>query len=190
MSRSIGLLVSGHCEVVAVPILIRRLLHERLRVYDVQPDSRPIRKPEGQLLQQGSRVLEDTIERLRRRHDGVLVMVDLEDDCPAEWSPRLQARCQTACPDKPIAFVAAWRELETWFVWSAQSVLGVAPPTHPERKRDAKTFLRHNGCPHYNEVADAPGLAHRLDLDHVRGRSDSFRVFCDRVESIARQLTR
>ena len=80
MNRSIGLLVSGHCEVVAVPILIRRLLHERLRVYDVQPDSRPIRKPEGQLLQQGSRVLEDTIERLRRRHDGVLVMVDLEDD--------------------------------------------------------------------------------------------------------------
>lgn len=188
MSRTIGLLVSGHSEVAGVPILMRRLLGE-LGIHGVQPGKSPIRKPEGQLLKRDTRTLEDTIERLRRRHDGILVMVDLEDDCPAQLAPRLQARCEAACPDKPIAFVAAWRELETWFVWSAETLLGVPPPPHPEAKRDAKKFLKHNGRPNYNEVADAPGLAARLDIDRVRASSDSFRIFCDRIEHIARRLS-
>lgn len=183
MNRTIGLLVSGHCEVAAVPILARRLLHEQLDVYDVRLAT-PIRKMENQLLQRGSDLLERTIERLRRRHDAILVLIDLEDDCPAEFAPVLQARCEAACPDKPIAFVAAWRELETWFVWSAESLLGVTPPADPEAKRDAKKFLRHNGRPNYNERADAPGLAAGLDIEHVRARSDSFRVFCDRVAGL------
>ena len=85
--------------------------------------------------------------------------------------------------------MAAWRELETWFVWSAETLLGVPPPTHPEAKRDAKNWLRHNGRPNYNEVADAPGLAAKLDIDRVRAGSDSFRIFCDRIENIARRLS-
>lgn len=188
MTRSIGLLVSGHSEVAAVPILVRRLLHEQLCIYDVQP-GQPLRKPEGQLLQRDGGTLEDAVRRLRRRHDAVLVMVDLEDDCPAEHGPTLQARCEAACPDKPVAFVAAWRELETWFVHSARALLDAEPPADPEARRDAKRFLKHNGCPGYNERADAPALAAGLDLEHVRARSDSFRVFCDRVERIARALT-
>jgi len=187
MSRSIGLLVSGQTEVVAAPVLVRRLMHERLHIFDVHL-GRPVRKPEGQLLQQDKRILEDAIERLRRRHDAILVLIDLEDDCPARYGPILQARCDRACSNKPIAFVAAWRELETWFLWDAQRLMGTQHPG-PERKRDAKTFLKRNCAHGYNEVADAPGLAAKLDLMHVRARSDSFRVFCDRVERLARALS-
>lgn len=187
MTRRIGLLVSGHTEVAAAPILIRRVLYERLSVFDVQPD-RVLRKAENQLLKEGSIVLEQSIQRLRQNHDAVLVMVDLEDDCPARRGPMLQARCDAACPDKPVAFVAAWREFETWFLWDANNLIGVQEPTHPERGRDAKKFLKKNRIDGYNEVADAPGFAARLDLERVRARSDSFRVFCDRVERLARAL--
>lgn len=43
--KLIGLLVSGHSEVEAAPVLLRRLLHQHLQVYDVAP-GRAIRRPE------------------------------------------------------------------------------------------------------------------------------------------------
>ena len=188
--KTIGLLVTGHGEVDAVPVLIRRLFHEVLYVFDVQPGNPVIRQPESKILKVGDDTLERKVQQLASRHDAVLVLIDLEDDCPAQYGPQLQGRMTTACPHKPCTVVCAYREFETWFVYDSQNLFGVQPPNAPERKRNSKKWLKGEGrIPNYNEVADSPGLCGRLNLLTVRAGSDSFRVFTDRVRDLAVKIS-
>ncbi len=182
---SLGLLVSGHGEVEAIPVLVRRLL-EVDGIFGVKIDS--IRKPESTLLKVGDQTLENQVQRLRAAHDAVLVLIDLEDDCPKETAPLLQERVEKACADKPCYVVCAYRELETWFMWDAQNLLKCDPHPDPERIRGAKEWLKKNGLPRYNEVADSPKLCARMDVELVKRQSDSFRVFVDRISRLARVL--
>lgn len=182
--HTIGVLVTGHGEVEAIPILIRRALHESLGVYDVGVGD-VIRKPEQSVLHRSNGVLKNTALRLAKRNDAVLVVLDLEDDCPAQTGPALQARLDAAVPHKPGAVVCVYRELETWFIYDAENLFGVAALPNPESRRDAKKWLRNDAmCFGYNERADSPRLCGRLNRDHVRSVSDSFRVFEDRLERL------
>ena len=56
--------VEGHGEVQAVPILLRRVLHEKLQIYDIVLEP-PIRVPKSKLLKQGE--LERAVELAARR---------------------------------------------------------------------------------------------------------------------------
>lgn len=185
---SIGCLVSGHGEVEAFPVLVRRLLHERIGRFDVSV-GHPCRKPEKTLLKVGDDTLERTVARLAADHDAVLVLIDDEDGCPAKDGPDLLLRASAACSHKPVAVVLAYREYETWFLRDAPALLGVAAPGNPEAMRDAKGWLRRNGLPTYNPVADCAGLTGRLNLD-VAGLSDSFRILGDRIFAIVAALPR
>jgi hypothetical protein len=184
----LGLLVSGHAEVEALPVLLRRLLAP-MGVYPRMRDV--IRAPESTLLKKGDDTFERQIQRLRASNDAVLVLIDLEDDCPKQVAPTLQARAAAACSDKPCYVVCAYRELETWFMWDAQALLGCAPHPDPEAVRGAKKWIKQNSPSFrgYNGPADSPKLFARLDLSLVKARSDSFRVLTDRVARIAKALT-
>ena len=82
-----------------------------------------------------------------------MILLDADDDCPAELARALARRAEAVRPDRRIRVVLAKREFEAWFLAAAQSIAGrrgiresVAPPADPESIRDAKGFLD-LGCP-------------------------------------------
>jgi hypothetical protein len=117
---------------------------------------------------------------------GVLVVLDADDDCPAELGPSLLKRAQTARPDKRIAVVAANREFEAWFLAAATSLAGkhdlsadFSNLANPESPRDCKGLLtkaRPKGKP-YKPNVDQQFLASIFDMKMAREHSDSFDKF-------------
>jgi hypothetical protein len=117
---------------------------------------------------------------------GILVLVDADDDCPAELGPRLLARAQKARQDIRIAVVLANREFEAWFLAAAPSLAGkqgfpdqLLSPDNPEVPRDCKGWLtraRTSGRP-YKETVDQTALASIFDIKMARDNSPSFDKF-------------
>ena len=191
MQKKIGVLVSGRGEEEAIPLLLRRVLHEYLSEYAIQPGDM-LRKAETQLLHRKQDVLERTIQRLARKNDAILIVVDSEDDCPAQLGPEFQARARAAYADErvPIFFVCVYRELETWFIHDAMNLFGVEPLADPYSRRDAKGWIKHStDLRGYSEVLHSPRLCGQLELLELMERSDSFRVFVDRIERIVAALS-
>ena len=85
-------IVEGHGDVEAVRVLLRRVLQEKLQRYDVAIEP-SIRVPKDKLLKPGE--LERAVNLAARRTsatDGIVVLVDADDDCPAELAPAMTAR--------------------------------------------------------------------------------------------------
>jgi hypothetical protein len=124
---------------------------------------------------------------------GVLVLLDADDDCPAEYGPLLLARAQAARPDKQVSVVLANREFEAWFLAAAPSLAGqfgfpseFARPQNPETPRDCKGLLtkaRPKGQP-YKETVDQAPLTSIFDLKMAREHSDSFDKFYREVSRL------
>jgi hypothetical protein len=181
------LIVTGHGEKEAVPILIRRIATEinPSLVVDI-PEI--LRESESSLRQAGG--LERHVERAAQRLDGpggVLVLLDCdwENGCPARDGPALLARAQQTRPDKLIAVVLAKQEYEAWFLAAAESLAGkrglpvdLTAPDDPETIRGAKEWLRSRMPANraYSETIDQPKLTAALDLEMAR-RADSFDKF-------------
>ena len=110
---------------------------------------RPIRIGRQKLLKDGE--LERAVELAAGQAgaDGcVLILLDADDDCPAELGPGLLQRAQTKRPDCAISVVLAKAEYEAWFLAAGDSIAGkrgiagsVTPPPDPESIRDAKGWL-------------------------------------------------
>lgn len=102
MGTSVGCIVEGHGEVEAVPVLIRRIAAA------VDPTlvlriPHPIRIPRSRLVKPGE--LERAVELAARQvgaRGAVLVVLDADDDCPAQRAPELLGRAVQARPDLPI----------------------------------------------------------------------------------------
>lgn len=113
---------------------------------------------------------------------GVLVLLDADDDCPAELAPALLARARDARKDRPASVVLAKREFEAWFLAAAPSLRGrrglaadLALPPDPELPRDCKGWLsRHRSDGRgYKPTADQAALAAAVDLRLARTNSPS-----------------
>ncbi|MGH7150819.1 MAG: DUF4276 family protein [Planctomycetota bacterium] len=116
----------------------------------------------------------------------ILVLLDADEDCPAEEGPRLLGWARRERGDVECAVVLAKRELEAWFVASIDSLRGhrkvrmdAAPPLRPEEIADAKGWLSAAMEPgaRYGPVKDQAGLAEVFDLGLARMRSPSFEKF-------------
>jgi hypothetical protein len=141
--------VEGHGEVIALPVLLRRLVIERISPGSPPPNvPNPHRIPKGSLK---AGQLEKAVAAAGNRvlgAGGILVLVDADDDCPGTEGPEWLARARKARSDKPIAVVFAKREFEAWFLAGASSLAGkrglstdlTAPPA-PEEVRGAKEWL-------------------------------------------------
>lgn len=180
---TIATVVEGQGEVLALPVLLRRMAGE------FAPETwldlpRPHRVDRGVLLGDGG------IEKATAQAGpaaGVLVLADADDDCPARCGPHLRERAQKARPDRRIRVVLANREFEAWFLAAASSlggVRGLRPdlevPQNPERPRDCKGWLtahRTDGQS-YKPAADQAALTAVFDLDLARCNSPSFAKFC------------
>ena len=183
MLLKIGCIVEGQGEVAAVPVLIRRIAAERYSemVIDIH---RPIRVKRTQVVQPDQ--LEHEVELAVQRIGGngaIFIILDSDDDCPAELGPALLRRASQVRSDLPIAVVLAKHEFEAWFLAAAESLRGqrglkddLDSPNDPEAIRDAKGWLskRMEDSRTYRETRDQPALAALFDITQARQAADSF----------------
>jgi hypothetical protein len=162
--------------VQAVPLLVRRIA-ERLTPIRPIVALRPIRIPRNRLLRAGE--LERAIDLAALQttpEDGILVLIDADQDCPKELGPTLLNRAETHRPDRRIRVILAKSEYESWFLAAADSLgagqesAEVQSPPDPEAVRDAKGMLcRLLGWRRsYRETLDQPALTVRFDLEQAR----------------------
>ena len=182
MTVQIGCIVEGYGDVKAVPILIQRIaesLYPELLI--VTP--RPIRIPRNRVVKEGE--LERGVELAARKIGGkgaLLILLDSDDDCPAQLGPELLRRALQVRSDLFFAVVLAKYEFESWFLAAAESLQGqrglkndLESPNNPEAIRGAKGWLkqRMESGETYRETLDQPALTARFDLDRAR-HADSF----------------
>lgn len=173
----VGLVVEGHGEVKAVPILFRRIGS----AIDVSVNLQimpPIRRPRDSLIKKPDelkRAVELAALKARPR-GGVFVLLDSDDDCPAELALSLLDLAKSAGMGLPVSVILPQREFEGWFLVAAESLRGrrglpldLAPPRNPEQIRAAKEWLRERMPGRvYSETIDQPALAQLFDLNQAR----------------------
>lgn len=187
-------IVEGKGEVDAVPVLVRRIAASYVPERYVTVE-RPIRRMRSDLVQPNG--LERVIELAARQTgpaDGILVLLDADDDCPVEVAANLRARAERTRPDRHVRVVVASREFEAWFLAAAESLRGVhglaadlAPPANPESIRDAKGWLtaRTRSGHSYKPAVDQAALSQLFDLEQA-ATARSFRKFIKDVVELAR----
>ncbi len=180
-------IVEGDGDAKAVPVLIRRVLHDRLRLYDWEvthpkkAHSLPtLRKKLANYLRYAA--MEDEAQ-------GVLILLDLDDGCPKEEAQRLAAEIRSQAARLPVAIVLAHREYEAWFLASIETIApqygeDLTPPADVESVRDAKGWLSRRLFPggRYKETAHQPSMTTEIDFDLAARRSRSFSRFLHAVE--------
>ncbi len=177
----LGIIVEGHGEVSAAPVLVRRIITElidpNLWVDILKPD----RKKRNLLVKEEE--FERALEAMARRvgsDGGVLVILDADDDAPCLLGPKLLGWARSKRPDRRHGVVVAQREWEGWYLEAVESLRGkrgllddVERPPNPESLRDAKGWFDARMAEGYAETLDQAAFAAELDLSAAR-RSDSF----------------
>lgn len=190
---TIASVVEGHGEVPSLPKLLYRLA-EQHSVHSLRTPT-PWREPRDRLIKAGGieQVVRSVATHVTGTSGGVLVVIDADDDCPAELGPALLRRAQGSRPDLPVRVVLAKREFEAWFLAAAPSLAGIhgfasdlRTPADLENIRGAKEWLAHRRTEDrtYKETIDQKILTSAFDLKMARANSDSFDKFCRDVESL------
>ena len=189
------LIVEGHGEVEAAPVLLRRLLGEAdCRTVGV---GRPIRRTQSQLrskegIQDGVR-----LALLQPECAAVVILFDGEDDCPKELADQVRAWAREAAAGKPCEVVIAYREYETWFLAALESLRGqygiandATAPENLESRRDAKgaleEFMPTDRA--YSETGDQPAMSAVFDMRLAHRRNRSFRKLVKAIGDLLAQL--
>lgn len=187
-------IVEGHGEVRAVRSLLTRIGDICLSD-DYVDVLRPIRQPRGSLVHPKKDTLERAIQLAAYRlqeagpSDGrfILLMVDADQDCPAQLGPALHGRAQATRPDIEIFTCLATVMFETWFVGAAESLsdyIGeVAPaeiPSDPEAAGAGKGWIK-SRMGTYSEPIDQPRLTATFDIEASAMRCPSLRRLVERL---------
>jgi hypothetical protein len=177
--------------VEALPILLRRLLHQRYQRYGVE-----IAKPKkagssGKLIKELERFLR--YAAITPQCGSILVLIDADDKCPKELAESLASRSKALGLSKPTAIVCAKCEYETWFLASLNTIRGRAAISETARfrgevesLRGAKEWLSDQMPPDrtYKETTDQASLTSLIDLSLAHANSRSFRRLCHAVEQL------
>ena len=191
-SVTIASIVEGHGEVSALPKLLHRLAAE-FPMVELRTPKPPWRRPRGSLVAPNGIEREVESNSWVGPSGGILVILDADDDCPAQLAPELLSRAKAARPDLRVSVILAKREFEAWFLASAQSLAGrhgfqadMTAPDDPEGVRGAKEWLsRHRPKGHpYKETVDQAALASAFDIRQARKHSPSFDKFCREIEAL------
>lgn len=178
----IASIVEGEGELEAVPVLIHRIAEIGFPALPVQALS-PLRVPRHRLIKTGE--LERATELAAREvggQGGLVVLLDSDDDCPAELGPALRERVRQTRRDLPATVVLAKREYECWFLAAAPSLrtvaglpAGVEAPPDPEAVRGGKEWLtqQRQGSQAYNPVLEQAKFTRQMSFEEAR-RAPSF----------------
>ena len=181
MNPVVACIVEGHGERHAAPLLVRRIAESLpVPVYiDVPP---AIRIPRTRLvrvgeLERATKLAMSRVVESRVAGGGVLVLIDADTDCAAQFGPELLARARSVGGATPVEVVLAVMEFEAWFLAALTSLRGqrgiqadAEAPPNPEAVRGAKEALRRQMAPGsaYSPPTDQPALAALMDLDAAR----------------------
>lgn len=186
---SIGLIVEGHGEVLALPELVRRVC-AHLQVSAVVA-SRGFRVPRSNLTSTSSSDFENALAALAG-NDAILVVLDADDDCPVTLARDLQNRAGIRFSETPqVEVIIANREFEAWIIagfidFPSKHVNHQLLPSDPERQRDAKGALRVSLTQRkYTATVDQVRLSAQFSLDSARANSRSFRRLIDAIQSLS-----
>jgi len=198
-------IVEGDGEVRALPLLLRRLFHEVLQVYDIN-----VAQPKN-AHGCGNLTASDQLERfvkyalLEPECDGVLVLIDndavegvigtneLNDTCAPAFACYLATRIHHLSPTKPVVIVVARWEYESWFLASLDTMnqaisipQGTAYPGDIESERSAKGWIDRRLAPgqKYLETRDQVRMTAHLDLRAAELGSRSFRRLKHALEQL------
>ena len=188
-------IVEGHGEVVALPILVRRLIEES-EAWPIQV-GRPIRRPRSQLVSKPGVKQAVRLALIQPNCSAILVLIDGNSDCPATLGPTIQHWASEAAGGVPCSVVLAHREYEAWFLAGIESLRGhrgirtdADPHQDPEGPRGAKEQLRLRMQPgkSYVETSDQPAFSAKLSLSMAYARSRSFRKLADSFAKLVRKM--
>ncbi len=166
----------------AAPTLIHRIAKNLYPELEIRMPP-PIRVSRDKVVKAGE--LERRVELASRKIGGqgaILILLDSDDDCPAQLGPKLLFRALEVRKNLPIAVVLAKYEFEAWFLAAAESLRGqnglsknLQVPNNPEAIRGAKEWLSQQmeGAGTYSPTVDQPALTARFDFNQAR-RADSF----------------
>ena len=190
MILKIGCIVEGRGDVAAVPVLIRRIAAECYPELAIDMP-RPIRADRNQVVQPNE--LEQEVKLAAQKISGqgaIFIILDSDEDCPAELGPILLHRALQVCPNLPIAVVLAKHEFEAWFLAAAESLRGrrglrndLNSPDNPEAIRGAKEWLRQRmqSGRTYRETRDQPAFTALFDLEQARNANSFDKCYRDIV---------
>jgi hypothetical protein len=173
MTTTVASIVEGDGEVAALPVLLLRLSLWKTpeAVTKMLP---PIRVRKDKFLNQDTEFNRHVLLAAAKcgSTGWILILLDSDDDCPADVGAQILKRANTVAPHRRIAVVLANREYEAWFMagHAAQDA---------ELKRDAKGWVGHyllDGT--YRERTDQPKISATVDLPTVFANSRSFRKLC------------
>lgn len=188
----LGLVVEGHGDVEAAPILVRRIAHcicEDL----VIAIPKPVRCARTKIAHDHTELVRAvTLAHAKAKRGPVLVILDADDDCPAQMSERFFEILRNSLPHVEVAVVFAKREYEAWFIAAFTSLEKhcdirpgtVIPPEDAEAIRGAKEWLSKHLKRRYRETIDQPAFTRIFNLDEARERSPSFKKLWRDIEKI------
>ena len=175
--RVIVPVVEGHGEVTALQAILYRMADAmgHRAALRVNP---PIRVKAGSFLKPGhddfSRYVELAAAKALQDSGLVLILLDCEDECPAQLGPSLLQRARAVRDDAAYLVVLAHREFEKWFIAAAHSLFGgdgliqgTEPPADPEAIRNAKGWLGERMVFGYDPVIHQLALGRRFDLQQA-----------------------
>lgn len=178
-------IVEGDGEVLSLPLLVNRL-NTWLPATQFVKAGPPIRVRRDRFLNK-----EDEFRKYVRLAEAkcgaqgwLLILLDADDDCPAELAASVLARVRSITAHVKVSVVFANREFEAWFIAAAASLSGKRGfavdemPADPERPRNAKKWLADRMCGSYGETTDQPAFTALFDLQQAHDRSRSFRKLC------------
>lgn len=187
--------VEGRAEVEAFPELLRRLVAEA-GAWRVQI-GRPIRKSRSDLVKRDGFRTAVRLAGQQLECGAILVLLDGDDDCPAELGPRMRGWAETAAGGRPCEVVLAHREYEAWFLAAIESLRGrhgiradATSHSTPEGPRDAKTQvqLRMIERRHYTQTGQQPAFSALFSLPQAYRGSRSFRKLVGAVGALLRGM--
>ena len=199
-THSIVPVVEGPGDRDALPVLLRRVLVERLQRYDVAVGKPKSANGKSKLI----RRLEDFLKYAYMSPwcSAILVVLDADTDCPLELAPQLARRAADLALPVPIAIVCPKREYETWFIASLTSDsgqeikerLGLPSATNyggaiediPRAKAWLTSKMPQDRA--YKATLDQPRLSNFVDIERTFTRSRSFRRFCRAVHQLLRAM--
>lgn len=188
-------IVEGHGEVVAAPVLLRRLLAEA-NCQHIQV-GRPIRRTQSQFRGRETVQAAVRLAALQPQCAAIVLLFDGEDDCPKERAEQVREWARESADGMPCDVIVAYREYETWFVSALESLRGefgisadAESPADPESRRDAKGWLEEFMPPAraYSETGDQPGMSQMFNMGLAHRRNRSFRKLVKVMGDLLTQL--
>lgn len=171
-------IVEGPGDLAAVPLLLRRLLHEKHQRYDVEI-ARPYRYGD---VQKVSKNLDRFLLVAAKENAPILWTFDCDDGCALDWVKEFEKRIPKGL-QVPVRFAFFVREYECIFLAEKHCLaqIGIRSnadiPEDPETVRGAKGAISRLMPPGtaYKETVHQERLTAHLDLDVAREKSRSVR---------------